>query len=255
MKPVIGITADIDDAGRFSARYAGKKMVHLWDAYLDAARDTGGIPVLLAPTRNSKDIKQMLSRVDRVIISGGAFDVPPSFYGEKILKAAKVKPKPERAGFERKLILEAKRWGVPVLGICGGEQIINVAFGGSLFQDLRLQVKTKIKHEPGSDKETAMHEVNIQPGSLLARLLFENEPGDKKTTLVNSSHHQAIKKPGKGLRVSAIAADGLIEAIEAKKGFIIGVQWHPERLYQKMPEQFRLLERFVAAEGKAGGKA
>ena len=247
MKPLIGVTADMDDASRFSKRYAGKIIVHLWDAYLQAVRDAGGVPVLLAPARDLREISLLLKRLDGILISGGAFDIPPSFYGEKTIPGAKVKPKPERAKFEKQLVKDAAKAGKPVLGICGGLQIINVAFGGSLFQDIALQCRTKIAHNSSSGKPMAMHEVDVEPDSILAQALFSKPAKNKERITVNSSHHQAIKKIGKGLRLTAAAPDGLIEAIEAKTGFLIGVQWHPERLYREKRGQFRLLEQFVKA--------
>jgi len=247
MKPLIGVTADIDDALRFSKRYAGKKIVHLWDAYLQAVRDAGGVPVLVAPAEDIGEIALLLKRLDGILISGGTFDVPPSFYGEKTIPGARVKPKPERAKFERQLVLDAVRAGKPVLGICGGHQIINVALGGSLFQDIALQCRTKIAHNSPTGKPMAMHGVDVEPDSMLMRALFPKPVKKMKRITVNSSHHQAIKEIGKGLRVTAAARDGLIEAIEGKDGFLIGVQWHPERLYREKREQFRLLEQLVKA--------
>jgi putative glutamine amidotransferase len=247
MKPLIGVTADIDDGSRFSKRYAGKIIVHLWDAYLQAVRDAGGVPVLIAPARDSGEISLLLKRLDGILISGGAFDVPPSFYGEKIIPGARVKPKPGRATFERRLVQDAVKAGKPVLGICGGHQIINVAFGGSLIQDIPLQCKTGTAHNTISGKPVAMHSVDVEPDTVLARALFSKPIKSRKRITVNSFHHQAVKKIGRGLRATASAQDGLIEAIEAKKGFVIGVQWHPERLYREKSEQLRLLEQFIKA--------
>jgi putative glutamine amidotransferase len=245
MKPLIGITADIDDGSRFARRYAGKKIVHLWSAYLEAVLEAGGAAVLLAPLSHLEHLDLMLGKLDGILLTGSASDVPPSFYGEKIIKAAHVAPKPERAKFEKELVLRAARLGLPMLGICGGEQIINVAFEGSLFQDITLQCQTPICHESGGSSAQNMHEVEIEPETRLARLLFAKPPKKKTRITVNSSHHQAVKKLGRGLRLSAKARDGIIEGIEAEKGFIIGVQWHPERLYRQKPEQYRLLRQFL----------
>lgn len=247
MKPLIGVTADIDDALRFSKRYAGKKLVHLWEAYLQAVRDSGGAPVLIAPSEDPSEMALLLKHLNGILISGGAFDVPPSFYGEKTIRGAKVKPKPERAKFEKQLVIAACKAGKPILGICGGEQIINVAFGGTLFQDLPLQCQTKNQHNSPSGRPIARHEVDVEPDSLLAQALFPKPLTSIKRISVNSSHHQAVKKMGKGLRMAATSPDGLIEAIEAENGFVIGVQWHPERMYRESHEQFRLLCQFIKA--------
>jgi len=255
MKPLIGITADVDDGSRFASRYAGKKILHMWSAYFEAITDSGAAAVLLAPGK-PEDIGLILSRLDGILLTGTASDVPPSFYGEKTIKAAKVKPNHERAEFERVLILQAIRRGLPILGICGGEQILNVALGGSLYQDVRLQVGKKVSHESSSSKNPAMHEVEIKPGSLLSRSLFSVRSKKPTRLMVNSYHHQAIKKPGKGLKVSAICkADGLIEAVEAEKGFALGVQWHPERMYQTSQPQSRLIRHFLNASREYAAKA
>jgi len=251
MKPLIGITADIDDAGRFARRYAGKKIVHLWSAYLEAVQDAGGAAILLAPSRHLKHLDLLLNKVDGILLTGSASDVPPSLYGEKIIKAGHVSPKPERARFEKELVLRAARLGLPVLGICAGEQLINVAFHGSLFQDLALQCSSKIRHQPAPSQTRALHQVEIEPQTRLAHLLFAQPPKNKKHITVNSSHHQAVKELGKGLRVSAKSPDGIIEGIEAEEGFIVGVQWHPERLYKQKPEQFRLIQQFLKESARA----
>jgi putative glutamine amidotransferase len=245
MKPLIGITADVDDGSRFAKRYSGKKILHMWSAYFEAITDSGAAAVLLAPGK-PEDIGLILSRLDGILLSGTASDVPPSFYGEKTIKAAKVKPNSERGKFERDLILKAIQRGLPILGICGGEQILNVALGGSLYQDVRLQVGKKVSHESSSSKNPAMHEVEIEPCTLLSRLLFPGRSKKPNRLMVNSYHHQAIKKPGKGLKVSAICkADGVIEAVEAEKGFVLGVQWHPERMYKEKAEQSSLIRQFL----------
>jgi len=244
MKPLIGITAEVDDGGRFARGYAGKKIVHLWSAYLEAVGDAGGAAVLLAPAKDPGDIDLILGRLDGILLTGSAKDVPPSFYGEKIIKAAKVRPMPERSAFEKELVLKAAKAGIPVLGICGGAQIINVAFGGTLFQDIKFQCKTSVKHA-ASGKGPALHEVNIQGDTLLSEMLFPRPVHKPKRIIVNSSHHQAVKKAGSGLRVSARAADGVIEAIESEKGFVLGVQWHPERMYQDNSRQFSLIRKFL----------
>jgi len=254
MKPLIGITADIDDGSRFAPRLKGKRIVHLWERYLKAVQDTGGTAILLPVSADRRDVKTLLDRIDGLLISGGAFDVPPSYYGEKLIKRARVKPKPERSKFERRLILEAVKAGMPILGICGGAQIINVSFGGSLFQDICYQYPSGLPHEQKTPPARAAHPVVVLPGTLLARSLFPRPISTAKTIRVNSTHHQAVKKIGTGLRVSARAPDGLIEAVEAEKGFIIGVQWHPELLYPKHPEQFRLLSEFINAAKKPRGK-
>ena len=247
MKPLIGVTADIDDGSRFKKRLKGKRIVHLWERYLIAVSDAGGTPVLLPVGRDREDLRVLLSRLDGILISGGAFDVPPDFYGERLLREAGVKPKQERSRFERELVLAAGKRGLPILGICGGEQIINVAFGGSLFQDIGQQYPSGLEHEQKIPPIQVSHSVVVLPGTLLSRSLFLKPIATAKTIRVNSTHHQAVKKLGAGRRVAARAPDGLIEAVESKRGFILGVQWHPELLYPKHPEHARLWKEFIKA--------
>jgi len=245
MKPLIGITADIDDGSRFSQKYSGKRIVHLWERYINAIQDAGGGAILIPVSDDQRDVKIILERIDGLLVSGGAFDVPPFYYGEELLADARVKPKEERSKFEKALILEAVKRGMPILGICGGEQIINVAFGGSLFQDIPSQCQKHLEHEQKLPANQISHQVEIQPNTLLAKILFKKPCRKKKVIWVNSTHHQAVKKAGRGLKVSALAPDKIIEAIEAEQGFIIGVQWHPELLYPNYPEQFQLLAEFI----------
>jgi putative glutamine amidotransferase len=247
MKPIIGITADWDDGSRFKKDYAGRKIVHLWQQYVDAIRDAGGCAVILSPTEDNEEIRAMVKLIDGLLISGGAFDIPPRDYGEKTLKAAKVSPKPLRSAFEVKLFRAALKKGLPVLGICGGEQVINVALGGRLFQDLKLQRKNSIRHSSGPGGKKTFHGIGVAPKSLLAKVLFGKTAKGRFCIRVNSSHHQAVKSVGAGLKTSATARDLVIEAIEMDKGFVLGVQWHPERLYKTSPEQANLLKAFVAA--------
>ena len=245
MKSLIGITTELDDGGRFAKRYAGKKLVNVWQAYVDAVRDAGGFAILLSPTADRAEIKAMLQKIDGLLITGSASDVPPDFYGERMVKGSHTTPNPVRAAFEKALILGARQKGMPVLGICGGEQIINVAFGGTLYQDLRLLFSKKISHESNSSKNPAMHRIAIKPGTLLSRTLFGPRPCHAIT--VNSYHHQGVKKPGRGLIASAFCNDGLIEAVEAEKGFVLGVQWHPERMYINSAQQLHLIHMFIRA--------
>jgi len=245
MKPLIGLTTDIDDGKRFNPKLAGKMIVHLWERYPLAIRDAGAAVVLISPSQHPGEIDRIIDAIDGLVISGGAYDIPPEDYGEKTIKEAKVKTKPLRSKFERELILKAYKKKIPILGICGGAQAINVAFGGSLWQDLTIQYQFSLRHQQTRERDEPSHPVEVEPDTLLSRLLFKKPPKKPKTIWVNSTHHQAVKKLGKGLRVSARSPDRIIEAIESIDEPIIGVQWHPELLYKKFEEHRLFFKRFV----------
>ncbi|MGB9736070.1 MAG: gamma-glutamyl-gamma-aminobutyrate hydrolase family protein [bacterium] len=217
-KPIVGITPDRKDINNRRAYFTYK-------AYVDAIEESNGIPIILTYTGNAK---ALIEQIDGLLITGGNFDIPPEMYGEKpILPLKTIK---ERTLFESNIYIEALKKGIPVLGVCGGMQLINVIAGGSLYQDIKTQIKTNIDHGNGT------HQVNIKPRSILHKILRQS----RLTT--NTSHHQAIKKPGKGVIVSARAVDGIIEAIELKEfPDVIGVQWHPERMQENVNLIYRWL--------------
>lgn len=129
---------------------------------------------------------------------------------------------------------------LPVLGICGGAQAINVALGGSLYQDIATQIQDAAEHQQSSKKETGGHQIQIQPGTQLQKIVKQ------QTLEVNTTHHQAVNRLGKGLVVNAIAEDGLIEGIESSRhSFILGLQWHPEVLAAKNLYQRRIFSFFI----------
>ncbi len=246
MSTIIGITPDTHDGSELSTRTHDEKYVLLWDSYLKAVLDHAAVPVILPVTDDKRRIKVMLERVDGIILAGGNFDVPPEFYGEQ------EKPwlgtlKPERSRFELYLLRAAIRKDVPVLGICGGHQLINVVFGGSLYQDIMKEKPQSREHQCEDRESGKAHQVRVERDTLLHRIIS----GGRRKSLsigVNSTHHQAIKEPGKGLRVGARAADGVIEAIESERhSYILGVQWHPELLYKKRPDQAAVFRSLIRA--------
>lgn len=229
MRPLIGITCDYDsaDPGKFWLR----------EEYAAAVLDAGGMPVLLAPLADL-NVADVAGKLSGFLITGGGFDVEPHHYGEAPLPGLG-KLNPRRSGFELALVRWAFRNDFPVLGICGGMQAINVALGGTLYQDISTQWPgASLNHQQG--RSTRAHEVSIEPDTLLAGLL-------QKTAIeTNSSHHQSVKKVAPGLRASGAAADGIIEAIESNDSrFMLGVQWHPESLYMNDPVWLRVFEGLV----------
>jgi putative glutamine amidotransferase len=213
-RPVIGVTLDAEPPGGYSrwAWYA------LRSNYTDAIAGAGGLPVALPhlPTL----AEAYLNELDALVVTGGAFDVDPSLYGA-VERHATVVLKEERTATELGLIEGALARDMPVLGICGGEQLLGVVLGGTLVQHIPDAVPDALEHEhhdPG-------HAVAITPGTLLHRIV------GAAAMRVNSSHHQAVADAGPFARVGALAPDGVIEAIEdARFRFCLGVQWHPEFL-------------------------
>jgi putative glutamine amidotransferase len=186
--------------------------------------------------------------VEGLVITGGAFDVPPELYGEA--RRPECGPsKPARTEAELALLRAALDARLPVLGVCGGMQLLAVACGGTLWQDLAADLGSGrlLGHEQPPPKDLPSHEVRIEPGTLLARLVGE-EP-----LRVNSTHHQAVKDPGRDLEVSARAPDGVVEAVElGGRPFVLGVQWHPEAVRAHEPRSARIYAGLV--EAARGGR-
>ena len=227
--PRIGISCDFetitDRRGAPLPRYV------LPESYVVAVGHAGGEPWLLPHLAPERAVA-VLAAVDGLVLSGGDFDVPPAYYGEESRRARGVRE--QRSAFERALVQAALERGVPLLGICGGMQILNVALGGSLYQDL-CERPGCIEHQQSGDKRRPHHAVTISSGTLLARLV------GSLALDVNSTHHQLVKELGRGLVASATAPDGATESVEAVAGgahpFLLGVQWHPEALQDSAANQ------------------
>ena len=234
MKPWIGVTPDYNP-GQRKVTQGGEPTYYLRARYIRAIRDAGGIPVILPPSRVSSDIRASLSGISALVLTGSGPDIDPRVYGEKRKFRFELMSR-ERSDFERLLIRSALRRDLPILGICGGMQVLNVALGGTLIQDIGHQVRDPLNHRRGT------HGVRMEPDSLLHRIL-------RRTTLrVNTSHHQAIRRPGRGLIVSAYAPDGVIEGIEFPAArLVLGVQWHPEIMSLRDGIQARLFRALIAA--------
>ena len=238
--PVIGITLDLaTNDGKYS--FASKPWYALRRSYSDIVSEYGAIAIFLP---YSNDIESIISLIDGLIISGGDKDINPKFYGgsapQKLLDSGVVKYNDERADFELRLLDAAFKEKMPVLGICNGLQIMNSYFGGNLIHHIPDAIKSDINHEQPEPKDAPSHEIIIEDGSVLSR--FSNN----KTVMVNSTHHQAIDKIGRGLVVSARAPDNIIEAIEIPDHkFFIGVEWHPEHLNSELDRN--LFKNLIAA--------
>ena len=212
-KPIIGIGTDI------LTTPGHRERAFVYTTYVESLRKAGAIPVLIPPQpENASDVVETL---DGVLLAGG-YDCDPSEYGEEAHPS--IEPMdPRRQSNDLSLAKVARERGIPTLGICLGLQIMNVAAGGSLVQDIDSQMETDIEHVSDPD-DRARHDVRIERGTKLAKIL----DGTIEMN-VNSSHHQAIKDVGEGLRRTAHAPDGVVEGLEdPRHPFYVGVQWHPE---------------------------
>lgn len=234
-QPLIGVTSDYHKGGdilKGPAYFIGEN-------YISAVKKAGGIPIVLPYSSDRKIVESLAERIDGLLITGGNFDINPVLYGEDpIDEIGELNNK--RTAFEMKIARIALRTDMSVLGICGGEQLLNIAGGGSLYQDIEAQVKGASNHQQKMPKSEMHHSVIIKPGTKLHSIL------ECETIEVNSTHHQSIKEAGKGFVFNAKAPDGIIEGIESESHrFVLGVQWHPEALYRKEERFKRLFETFI----------
>ncbi|MGA9524495.1 MAG: gamma-glutamyl-gamma-aminobutyrate hydrolase family protein [Myxococcaceae bacterium] len=237
-RPTIGITPDIS----IPTPETPVPRYELRVPYVDAVTRAGGLPIILPYTDDSLCIESYLERISGLVITGGAFDIAPHLYGETPSEG--LGPlKPERTAFETELLRGALRRNLPVLGICGGMQLLNIALGGTLVQDIRRELREARNHEQKHDRTQPQHPIDVKDGTLLAELLGRGQ------LMVNSTHHQSVRNTGQNVVVSAVAPDGVVEAIEARSyTFAVGVQWHPEMLIHTIPTHMGLYRGFV---GKA----
>jgi len=244
MTVLIGIAPDIHYGQKLYTRAPDEHIVMLWDYYLKAILDQGEIPVLLPITDDEKLIKEMAARMDGVILPGGAFDIPPDYYGEE------EKPwlgdlKPDRSWMELSLLREAMKRDMPTLGICGGMQLINVAYGGTLYQDILEERPESRDHQQDNKRTSPSHQVKVRPDTKLSSMIGAKGKSPYRL-MVNSTHHQGVKEVGKGLVISAVATDGIVEGVESPDHtFLVGVQWHPEMLQKKFAPQRGIFTAFI----------
>lgn len=207
--------------------------------YLQAVLRAGGTPILI-PYQPKEQIFQVIGLLDGLILPGG-IDVDPNRYGENPIVACG-EMDPHWDELDLLAAGSALEQDLPLLAICRGAQVLNVALGGTLVQDIPSQIINPIKHSQEAPRWYATHELAIEPASLLGQLW------GVAPTRVNSYHHQAINKVGKGLRIVASAPDGVIEAVESTEHrFVLGVQWHPELMVDHYPVAGRIFEQFIAA--------
>jgi putative glutamine amidotransferase len=238
-RPIIGLTPDREDAGAFG--YSKFPFYALRENYATSIARAGGLPFALPLEIDL--VPEILSRIDGLVLTGGAFDVDPALFGEAA-RHETVTVKPERTGFEMAITKAALDADLPVLGICGGEQLLNVALGGTLIQHIPDSIENPLAHEQPNPRDEPGHEIAIVPGTKLHGIVGVD------TMAVNSAHHQAVREAGPGLTVNATAPDGVIEGIEDRsRRFCIGVEWHPE--FELSEGDSRILRALIAAAGTA----
>ncbi|CAN0410183.1 unnamed protein product [Phaeothamnion confervicola] len=235
-RPRIGITLDSEPAGGWSKLpwYAIRQN------YGEAVSAVGGLPLHLPHEPELADA--YLDGIDGLLVTGGAFDVDPALFGDAT-KHATVKTKDRRTQFEYAMVKGALARDMPILGICGGEQLLNVVLGGTLHQHVPDAFPNGLAHEQSNPRTEPGHAIEVVPGTLLHRTV-----GTLRME-VNSAHHQAVKDTGPGVVVNARAPDGVIEGIELPgKRFCLGVEWHPE--YSIDPGDGAIFVAFVKAAAK-----
>jgi putative glutamine amidotransferase len=240
MKPIIGVTPDFNAGDR--KEWGGKEPTYFLRArYVQAIEDLGGVPLILPLTTDRAVRRTLLNGLQGLLLTGSGPDLPPHLYGERRRYDFSVVSR-QRYAFELDIARMAADQKLPVFGICGGMQAINVAFGGTLVQDIASQVSAPLPHRSLLPATRVCHAVHVSAKSLLRRITR------KETIRVNSSHHQSVKQVAPRLIASAVAADGVIEAIESSAHpFFLGVQWHPEFLYERHETHRRLFQAFLKA--------
>ncbi len=231
--PRIGLTTDIDAQGFLSLR----------PEYAPAVEKAGGLPVVL-PTTDARRASTVLRAVDALMLTGGS-DIDPALYGQPPHPTSKWVR--ERDDFEIALLHEAFARDLPVLCICRGQQVLNVALGGTLLQDVSSQLPGALPHRlKDVPRWQPAHEVEVLRGTRLREILGQD------VRAVNSFHHQAVQDLGRGLLAAARARDGVVEALELPdRRFVLGVQWHPEAMWNREPDHQEVFRALVsAAEGR-----
>jgi putative glutamine amidotransferase len=244
LAPVIGVTATLrQDVDGVAQRPLGRFVRADFD-YVEGVAAAGGVPVVLPPLVEPRAAEALLDGMDGLLLSGGS-DLDPTYYGEEPVPELGVTI-PERDAFEIALLEHALRRSIPIFGICRGMQVLNVALGGTLYQDLPSQMDHMVLlgHRQETPKWQPTHEVRVDEDSRIATIMGTAE------LKVNSYHHQAVKELASGLVAVASSPDGVIEAVEStepSKRWMIGVQWHAEAMRDAGPEHRKLFEAHVLA--------
>jgi putative glutamine amidotransferase len=234
-KPLIGVPANVlmDGHGTFP----GTERAYVNQDYLDALGLAGAMPVVLPMVQTEDDLQAQLAFLDGLLITGGV-DLDPLSYDEEP-KPGLGDTYPDMDRHQLPLARLARAAGLPMLGICRGMQVLNVAFGGTLHQDL-ADLPGMLRHVQTGWRHAASHTVDLAEGTRLRALFGCASVG------ANSFHHQAVKDLAPGFRASARTRDGVIEGLEADEGFVLGVQWHPEGMFRRHPHMLCLFRALAA---------
>ena len=239
--PLIGITASEYTIKR---KHYDVNVAGMTADYKNAVIEAGGIPVLIPLNIPLERLPKLLDRLDGLLVTGGG-DVEPSRYGQVPGAVPLRDVRPNRDDIELTLTQDAIEREMPLLAICRGHQVLNVAMGGTLYQDVASLVGQAIEHDGGKAgwiRQYLAHSVDVTPESKLATLLGTTE------IAVNSFHHQSVMQVGEGLAVTAVAPDGVVEGMEMPdRDFVVSVQWHPENITGVVEEMKGLFRGLVEA--------
>lgn len=226
MKPIIALTPNLVDYDR---------NLKLNDEYCKAIWEAGGIPIIIS---YNEGIIEILNNVQGILFTGGG-DIDPLLMNEEPIKELG-EVSPIRDNIELLLCREALKLNLPILGICRGCQVLAIASGGKVYQDIYVNHHTSLKHSQNGPKYYPSHKIELKSNTKLESIYKSNE------IKVNSFHHQAVSSLNDNMIVAATSSDGIIEAIEHKSNkFVLGVQWHPESMFEKYKEQRNLFNEFV----------
>lgn len=234
-KPFIGITCNymISETGMS----LGQERDYVTKETIDAVVEAGGVPVLIPILNSEEDLLKIMDSMDGIILSGG-YDVNPIYYGEEPTKYVGFTYTP-RDLFELFIVKAAIEKDMPILGISRGQQVMTVAFGGKLYQDIAENGESHLNHMQRASINDIGHYIDIKPNSRLYKIF------DSDRLLVNSFHHQAAKMVPNSFNISATSSDGIVEAIEHKTKPIMAVQWHPEIMIKNHPIMLKIFEEFI----------
>lgn len=204
---------------------------------INAVKNAGGLPVLIPVMNSTEDIPEQVENIDALYIPGGP-DINTLLFGEEPIIGMGGSRRSDDI-YEMEIIRQAAAKNLPILGVCRGEQVINIAFGGTVYQDIPAQYPNALRHRQPDPGCEMTHSVKVEKGTALYALC------NCERLEVNTFHHESVREPGRGIKVSATAPDGIIEAIESEDGRIMGIQWHPELLQQEGGVHTAVFKRLV----------